>query len=88
MIGDGQNISISKDRWLRGKDNFCVDQDRCNPAVLDSKVCEFFGRDGKVWDVDKVRLNFYTEDANAILNTHIPQVCIKDRIAWVHSIDG
>lgn len=52
------------------------------------KVCEFFLEGKKDWDVSKVRLNFNQSDANAIINTRIPQICTKDRVAWIHSWNG
>lgn len=52
------------------------------------KVSDFFLRDEKAWDVNKVFRHFSSEDANAILNTRIPQGYTRDRIAWVHTDNG
>lgn len=84
MLGDGQSINISTDRWLRGKLDFCIDHH--NRVVnRNLKVCDFSLENKKEWDVSKVRLNFNQSDADAIINTRIPQNCAKDRVAWVHS---
>lgn len=43
VLGDGQSINIHTDRWLREKENLCVDQDDNRRLGLDAKVCDFFG---------------------------------------------
>ena len=86
VLGDGKSIHIHTDRWLRGKENFCVDSDgRPRDSI---KVCDFFLDGSKTWDVDKVRATFTSNDAEAILATRIPQTSTRDRIAWVHSNNG
>lgn len=87
VLGDGQSINISADRWLRGKQVFRIDQH--NGVVnRNLKVCDFFLEDKKNWDVSKVTLNFNQIDAAAIINTRIPQNCTTDRVAWIHSSNG
>lgn len=46
VIGDGKTICIGKDRWLKGKEGYCVDQGGCNNAALCSKVCDYFQPNG------------------------------------------
>lgn len=87
MLGDGKSININTDKWLRGKSDFCIDQH--NEVINRSlKVCDFFMEDKKHWDENKVKLNFNQTDADAILNTRIPPICTKDKIAWIHSNNG
>ena len=87
VLGDGQTIYIKSDRWLRGARDFRVDQE--NTAVNDSaRVCDFFLADTRMWDEEKVRLHFSESDANAIICTRKPSMCIKDRIAWSHTSNG
>lgn len=88
VLGDGKTINTATDHWLRGKGSFCVNQDEISSAVLNTKVCDFFWEDRKTCDVVKINQYFNNEDANAILNTRIPQVSTQDMIAWVHSKDG
>lgn len=88
VIGDGRSICIGKDRCLRGKENFCVDQGRCSSIALNSKVCDLFQENGLDWDGTKVRSHFDWEDAELILSTRIPQMGAKDRLSWVHNKDG
>ena len=52
------------------------------------KVKDFFRSNEKARDENKVCCYFSNEDANAILNTRIPQGCTRDRIAWVHTNNG
>lgn len=86
-MGDGQSINISTDRWLRCKEDFRVDQ-RSTTVGHNSKVCDFFSEDRKSWDEIKVRLSFNQVDADAIVNTCIPQSGTKDMIARIHSSNG
>lgn len=53
-----------------------------------SKVCEFSSDYKITWNEAKMMMHFSTEDAHTILNTHIPQVCTKDKIACIHSPNG
>lgn len=87
VLGDGHTINISSDRWLRGKEEVITDQ-LSTTGGRSAKVCDFFSEDRKSWNEAKVRVHFNTEDAQAILDTRIPQVCTKDRIAWLHSPNG
>lgn len=41
-----------------------------------------------MWNENKVRMHFSNEDAIAILNTRIPRLCTKDRVAWIHSLNA
>lgn len=87
VLGDGKTINITTDRWLKDKEDFCVNQ-VSTTVGLNSKVCEFFKNDRKMCDEVKVRIHFSTNDANDILNTRIPYVCTKYMIAWIHSSNG
>lgn len=76
---DGQSICIRSEKWLRSKESLCVDQENTS-AGQDWKLCEFFTNDRKGWDETKVRMHFNQEDAEAIINTRIPQSFTKDMI--------
>lgn len=56
--------------------------------IGNSKVCEFFLEDQKVWDEEKIRNTFNTVDAEAILAVRISQNSTSDRVAWIHLING
>ncbi|KAL8114917.1 hypothetical protein AgCh_021665 [Apium graveolens] len=88
VLGDGKSIQIAKDRWLRAKEDFCVDGTMLNNQTEQLKVCDFFRENEKTWDEHKIRINFSSDDADAILNTRIPQGYTRDGIFWVHSSNG
>lgn len=71
VLGDGQSILINSYKWLRNKENLCVAQESMR-NMQDWKVCDFFEADKKSWDESKIRTYFNQEDADAIINTHIP----------------
>lgn len=86
VLRDGKSIHIYSDRWLRGKENFCVDQD--GSSERSTKVCDLFLNDSRKWDEHKVRSSFNNIDVAAILATRIPQNNTRDRITWVHYNNG
>lgn len=88
VLDTGLNINIFSDRWLRGKDNFYVDQEEVRGLREDMKVSGFFISGSKTWDETKVRATFNGVDAEAILAVRIPQNGTSDRIVWVHSSNG
>lgn len=88
VVGDGKTINIATDRWLRSKEDFCINREQITDQVLQLKVCDFFQGTGKEWDVSKVKLHFNEDDTSVILSTRIPQWCTRDRIAWIHSSNG
>lgn len=57
MLGDGEEIQAFIDPWLRGKNNYCV-EDHHLIRVRDAKVSASFHPNTKEWDVHKVQLNF------------------------------
>lgn len=88
VLGDENSISIYRDKWLRGKPNFCVETGYNTAMTRDVKVSEFFLRNCKAWNEDKIRNTFSSVDSEAILAVRIPQSNIRDRVAWVHSNNG
>lgn len=88
VVGDGNSINVFVDKWLRGKPNFCVDSEYNNLVDRNVKVKDFFLRNQRAWDEEKVRNTFNSSDAEAILAVRIPQSSTRDRIAWVRSNDG
>lgn len=88
VVGDGWSINIYNDRWLRGRANFCVERGINDIADREAKVCDFFLRDSRQWDENKVRNTFNPGDAEAILTVRIPQRSTGDRLTWIHSNNG
>lgn len=62
VLGDGNSISIYGDKWLRGKPNFCVETGYNTAMTRDVKVSEFFLRNCKAWNEDKIRNTFSSVD--------------------------
>lgn len=87
ILGDGKEIRIFKDPWLRGKADFCVEDSHLN-GIRNETVCSYFHPDSNDWDVHKVRQLFHPNDVQLILQTRIPRVMTKDRIAWTISNTG
>lgn len=87
IVGDGAEIRIFKDPWLKGNSDFCVEENHTS-NFRDERVCNYFRPDSKVWDDVRVQQDFSDQDAHLILRTYIPQNKVKDRIAWVGSGTG
>ncbi|XP_074359592.1 uncharacterized protein LOC141699321 [Apium graveolens] len=88
FMGDGRSIHIYQDRWLRGKPNYCVDQYTQQQANRYTKVCDFLLENQKAWDERKIKSTFNTTDAEAILAVRVSQNSTRDRVAWLHTING
>lgn len=88
VVGDGKSIKILEDRWLRLKEDFCVDKNRVTGDVKHLIVSDFFLENTKTWDVNKLNNHFCSEDVAAMVKTRIPQRYTTDRVAWTHSKNG
>lgn len=88
IVGDGESISVASDRWLRTKEDFSINKEQTSSQGLRWRVCDLFQENRRLWDENKIKLHFNDDDVEAILNTRIPPVSTRDRIAWVHSKDG
>ena len=87
VLGNGQDINIFSDQWLRGKNDLCVENHHVNSSRTD-KVCEYFRPNIRKWDVNKVQQTFHEDDVRCILQVRIPQNQVADRVAWVNGTDG
>lgn len=87
ILGDGKDIKILKDPWLKGKNDFCVEDSHMN-ANRTENVCCYFHPQSKKWDVHKVQHDFHDVDVQLILQTRIPQNMFRDRVAWTASNTG
>lgn len=84
VVGDGQDISATKDQWLRSKRNFTV-EDSHFYAGRNDKVVNYIEPGSKIWNVQLVTKNFLPGDVKAILGIPIPQHVVKDRLVWADS---
>lgn len=75
------------DPWLRGKQNFHVEDHHLNGNRTE-KVSHYFRPDTKEWDEGRVRQAFSNTDAEVVLQVRIPQNNSRDRLAWTETSDG
>lgn len=61
VLGDGKEIRIFNDPWLRGKGDFCVEDSHMN-NIINERVCQFFRPNSKDRDMHKVQHNFHDDD--------------------------
>ncbi|XP_063946052.1 uncharacterized protein LOC135151500 [Daucus carota subsp. sativus] len=87
VLGDGKEIKIFKDPWLQGKVDYRVEDHHLN-VIRNENVCCYFHPNSKFWDVHKVEHDFHNDDRKLILQTRIPQIEAKDRLAWTSSSKG
>lgn len=87
MVGDGADINTTKDPCLHNKRDFHVEDSHIYVGRSES-VSHWFVPGSKQWDDDLVNENFHEEDAKAILVISVPQREVRDKVAWVRSMDG
>lgn len=87
VLGDGEDIRIFEDPWVRGKENYMVDNTYTGIAS-GTKVCELFIPGEKQWDISKVHNLVTNYDAKIFLAIPIPRNQVPDRIAWNFTNDG
>lgn len=87
VLGNGENIRIYEDPWVRGKENYLVDNTYIDVSS-GRRVCDLFVPGEKKWDTTKVNNLFTRCDADAILALPIPSNQVQDRIAWMSTLDG
>ncbi|XP_074336387.1 uncharacterized protein LOC141673535 [Apium graveolens] len=83
VLGNVESIAATTDPWLRNKTDFQVEQVQMYEG-RDEKVASLFMPGEKKWNTTLVRHNFVQEDADAILETLIPQRDVADQVVWVH----
>lgn len=87
VLGDGESIKVFGDQWVRGKENYRVDNTGTT-TMSGMKACDLFLPGEKQWDNQKVHNLFSNCDTKAILAIPIPKYQVSDRLAWVHTVDG
>lgn len=87
MLVDKDTIVAHRDLWIRGKEDFYVENQ--GQSIFTTKtVSHYFRPNTKEWDGDCVRLAFNNVDSIAILNTRIPRTQGNDRLAWNALMNG
>lgn len=87
VLGDVRSINAHCDPWLRGKQDFCVEDYQLNSS-RNEKVCNYFRPNTKEWDEERIRQSFQETDVTAFLDIRIPENARVDRLAWTASTDG
>lgn len=82
-MGNGSDINVVTDPWLKGKENYKLEDG--HTVTQNLKVADLFSPGTKMWDEGRINTMFSERDARAILATKIPQHDTKDRFAWVSS---
>lgn len=59
VLGNGKDVDAIHDPWLKGKEGFCIDQDK-DYGVSSILVSDFIRSGTNSWDESKV-LNFFSE---------------------------
>lgn len=84
VVGDGEDIPATKDRWLRAKEGFCAENDH-RYVGRNERVSNYIIPSTKMWNVPLILENFRPEDVKANLSVPIPQRIVKDRVVWAGS---
>lgn len=87
VLGDGKNIRVFKDPWIKGKKEFCVENNHLN-VVRNDLACDYIHPNSKAWDVQKVQRDFHENNVQLVLQTRIPLLDAADRIAWCDTTNG
>lgn len=88
VIGGGSSIDVVRDPWLSQKNNYMVEQEHNYTDSGPMYVSNFIVNNSRRWDTDKVRNFFTAEDTELILAMRIPQMEVKDRVAWTKTTNG
>lgn len=79
MFGDEEKIRVFADPWIKGKENYMLDNTVAT-ATRNLRVCELFTPGVKQWDEQKVNNLISNCDAKIILAIPIPRCQVADRI--------
>ncbi|KAK2417369.1 hypothetical protein QL285_039676 [Trifolium repens] len=86
-VGNGGNISIMGDPWLRGKEGAWIQSPQVQGAY-NASVNDLFSPNGKMWDKGKLEAMFPTDVVNRILDIPLFDTVEEDRLIWVDSLNG
>lgn len=87
VVGDGEDICAIRYQWLRGKQDFRVENDY-RYAGITERVSDYIDSSTKRWNVALVTENFLLADAKSILSIPIPRRDVKDKVVWAWSTTG
>ncbi|GAU34086.1 hypothetical protein TSUD_255820 [Trifolium subterraneum] len=86
-IGDGSNIKVMGEPWLRVEDGGWVESPQ-NQCVYNLSIQQLMLPNSKHWDVDKIHSLFSERVANMILAVPLLHLVERDRVVWNEESDG
>ncbi|PNX78963.1 ribonuclease H, partial [Trifolium pratense] len=86
-IGNGANIKVMSDPWLREKDGIWVQSPQTQGAY-NIRVNDLMLPHMKRWDKDKIEAIFPLEVANCILDIPLLDEIVEDKLIWADSLHG
>jgi ribonuclease HI len=86
-IGNGSNIKLMGDPWLRGEDGAWLPSPQ-NQGVYNLYVNDILTPNIKRWDKRKIESLFPMNIANRIMETPLLSVVEEDKIVWLDNNDG
>ncbi|GAU31898.1 hypothetical protein TSUD_270830 [Trifolium subterraneum] len=86
-IGDGSNIKVMGEPWLRVEDGSWVASPQ-HQGVYNLSLQQLMIHNSKQWDVEKINELFSAKDAHMILAVPLLQTVENDRLIWRAESDG
>jgi hypothetical protein len=87
IIGNGTNIRVMSDPWLREKDGVWVQSPQIQGAH-NITVNDLMIPNMKAWDKDKIVSLFPLDVPNRIIDIPLFDVIEEDKLIWVDSVHG
>jgi hypothetical protein len=86
-IGDGSNIKVMGEPWLRREDGRWVTSPQ-NQGVYDLSLQHLMLPNAKQWDGEKIKYLFSDHEAKRILVVPLLNVVTEDKLVWCEERDG
>jgi hypothetical protein len=87
IIGDGTNVRVMSDPWLREKDDVWVQSPQVQGAYTIT-VNELMLPNIRAWDKNKIMSLFPMDVVNRIVDIPLIDVIEEDKLIWVDSVNG
>jgi hypothetical protein len=86
-VGDGKNINVMSDPWLRGKDNLWMHSPQIQ-SMYNLSVHNLLLQNSKEWDIHKIYSLFPEHVASSIINTPLIEEVHDDKLMWIFENHG
>jgi ribonuclease HI len=87
IVGNGTNIRVMSDPWLREKDGVWVQSPQAQ-GVYTITVNELMLPNIRAWDKNKIMSLFPMDVVNRIVDIPLIDVIEEDKLIWVDSVNG